>query len=368
MRILVVSPSYPPRTGGGEKYAHRTNTEFVRQGMSVHVVTNVSGSHGAQTMDGVTVEYAKAMRFVGFPWFNPALIASRIRSIDPGAVVVYGPSPHDPITAVVARLMGRPFVPIYHADFNDREIPTRIVTWLHNQVALRLANAIICTNETMRQRLAKRGFGKKVVVSIPGVDDRFFSEALREPDRDLLFVAALDRDHAYKRLDLLLNAVAAMARSEQSVHLTVVGDGDTRADFERMANELGISDRVEFLGRIDDATLTGLYRRARAFVLPSPTTQEGFGLVCLEAMASGLPVVCSKNAGASVVVRQAPACAVWDGEDPQSLIDSIQRARTATMDEREHLRQFTENFSWGASVDRLTAQLRTIGAFHKRAA
>jgi len=358
MRILCVTPSYPPRVGGGEKYAHRTNAEFVRQNMDVHVVTSVPGTSGQQTLDGVTIEYGRAPKCIGFPWFDPRVIAAALGRFKPQAVLAYGPSPYDPITALFARRARVPFVQVYHADFNQRRFETRLATAVHNAVALRLAAAIVCTNEAMARTLQARGFSGKIVVSPPGIDERFFSSRARGTGEDLLFVGAVDREHEYKRLDLLLDAVKAMVERDPRVALTVAGDGDRRPSFETMAHHLGIADRVRFLGKISDDALAELYRHARVLVLPSPTAQEGFGLVCLEAMACGLPVVCSACAGAASLVGKAPGCAIWDGERIGSLIESITAARQATPAEREALGRYAENFTWKANAERLIGELR----------
>jgi glycosyltransferase involved in cell wall biosynthesis len=358
MRILCVTPSYPPRVGGGEKYAHRTNAEFVRQNIDVHVITSVPGTSGQQTLDGVMIEYVRAPKCIGFPWFDPRVIAAALRRFKPQAVLAYGPSPYDPITALMARRTGLPFVQVYHADFNQRRFETRLATAVHNAVALRLAATIVCTNETMARTLQARGFDGEIVVSPPGVDERFFSSRAPGTGGDLLFVGALDREHEYKRLDLLLDAVKAMAERDPSVTLTAAGDGDRRPSFEAMAHRLGIADRVRFLGQIGDDALADLYQRARVLVLPSPTAQEGFGLVCLEAMACGLPVVCSADAGAASLVGKAPGCAVWDGERIESLLASIASARQATFAKREALRRVAEDFTWKANSERLIGELR----------
>lgn len=364
MRILCVTPSYPPHTGGGEKYAHRTNWALTRSAIPVDVITSVPGvAPQALRMDDVNVTYVQAPRFVGFPWFNPATLLAALRRTQAPVVLAYGPSPYDPITAFLARAAGRRFVQVYHADFNDRRIETRIVTWLHNQLALRLANGIICTNEAMRRKLEKRGLGKRVAVATPGVDERFFAERIEDSDLDVLFVAALDKAHEYKRLDLLLRALAIARRGGSDVRLHVAGEGELRPQFEHLASELGLNGAVRFLGKVDDDTLTALYRRSKAFVLPSPTSQEGFGLVCLEAMASGLPTVCSVNAGAAAVVRSAPACGVWDGRTLEDLARALLAARAATRAQREDLLAFTQQFGWRSSVGRLIAELRRIGAF-----
>jgi glycosyltransferase involved in cell wall biosynthesis len=309
--------------------------------------------------DGVSVEYVRAGTFVGFPWFHVGDLLRVFRERRPHFILAFGPSPYDPIAASIFTLLGCPFVQVYHADFNDKKLATRVVTWLHNVVALRLASAIICTNQRMLRALGRRGFSGRAIAATPGIDDVFFSKMLAGPEREsaLLFVGALDDGHKYKRLDILLNAISELRREGHSVYLSVVGDGNRRPYFEQLSNEMGLADCVEFLGGITDDELALRYALTGALILPSPTTQEGFGLVCLEAMAAGAPVVCSKNAGAAQIVRDAPAGALWDGQDIGDLKLAIVKVQRTTPAEREELRTYARGYGWDEMCEQLLAEL-----------
>lgn len=106
--------------------------------------------------------------------------------------------------------------------------------------------------------------------------------------------------HLYRRKDVatLLDAVARLP--ERAV-LRVVGTGPERGRLEDRARSLGISNRVAFLGHVPFDSLTAEYRRAAVFCLPS--RQEGFGIVFLEAMAAGLPIVAARAAAVPELVR-----------------------------------------------------------------
>lgn len=362
MRVCCISPSYLPRVGGGEKYAHRLNAALAKRGATVHVLTSVANCLGGRLQDGVRIEYVKAGTFVGFPWFRVGDLRRVFREQRPHVVVAYGPSPYDPVVASACALLGHPYVQVYHADFNDKKLATRLATWLHNVTALRLASAIICTNQRMFHALGRRGFSNRTIVATPGVDDGFFSRSSPETIRgeSLLFVGALDEGHRYKRLDILLKAVLELFLEGHTIHLTVVGDGNRRAYFEQLAREMGIGERVEFLGALTEDELVSRYARSGALVLPSPTTQEGFGLVCLEAMASGVPVVCSKNAGAAQIVHEAPAGALWNGQDIDDLKHAIIAVQQATAEKREALRAYVCGYGWDAMCARLLEDLGVI--------
>ncbi len=132
------------------------------------------------------------------------------------------------------------------------------------------------------------------------VDSDRFRPAPQEEGGDpvALFVGGLDRAHDFKGLDILLRAMQKMASSGQRpVKLRVVGSGELRPYYEGLAVQFGIAERVQFLGKVDDAALACAYREASFLVLPSVNRVEAFGLVLLEAMASGKPVIASNLPG-----------------------------------------------------------------------
>ena len=101
----------------------------------------------------------------------------------------------------------------------------------------------------------------------------------------------------YKGHDQLLEAMTTLP----DARLVVAGDGDDRRRLEEKAAALGLGDRTFFTGFLSEATLAELYRRCAAFVMPS--RGEGFGLVYLEAMRAGKPVLAARGSAAEEIVR-----------------------------------------------------------------
>jgi rhamnosyl/mannosyltransferase len=99
----------------------------------------------------------------------------------------------------------------------------------------------------------------------------------------LLFVGRLV---PYKGVDVLVRAMV-----DTPAHLVIIGDGPLRAPLEQLAADLGVADRVRFAGTLPDPDVVGHYHACDTFVLPSVTRAEAFGMVQLEAMACGKPVI-----------------------------------------------------------------------------
>jgi glycosyltransferase involved in cell wall biosynthesis len=113
--------------------------------------------------------------------------------------------------------------------------------------------------------------------------------ALRTDERVVLTVARLDSGEAYKGYDRIVQALPAVEAVCGRVRFLLVGKGDDRARLEMLARDLGVEHKVTFAGFVPDEELVDHYRLADVFAMPS--TSEGFGIVFLEAMACGTPVV-----------------------------------------------------------------------------
>ena len=135
----------------------------------------------------------------------------------------------------------------------------------------------------------------------------------------LLFVGRL---RYYKGLDTLLHALTQTPQT----HLTVVGIGPMQAEWQALSLALGLGDRVNFTGEIDDAHLPDFYAQADAFVLPSNARSEAYGIVLLEAMASGLPCITTElGTGTSWIVQDGVTGLVVPPADPLALAQAINR-------------------------------------------
>jgi len=145
------------------------------------------------------------------------------------------------------------------------------------------------------------------VIPIPlGVDLHRFSPDPVGPSAELRvgFLSILDEQHRYKGLAELLYGIAAAKGRGSKLRLSIAGDGSDRHRYEALSHELGIWEVLRFLGRLPDSELPAFYRSVDVFALPSTDRrQEGFGLVALEAMACGRPVLVSKIPAVAPDVR-----------------------------------------------------------------
>jgi glycosyltransferase involved in cell wall biosynthesis len=192
---------------------------------------------------------------------------------------------------------------------------TRMNAYLE-QVAFRRARRVVAVSENVASELRKAGIlDHQIAVIFNGVDlDEFCPRVsdrplFRLPGGVTLFLFCGDIRTRRKNLDTVLRAVAQVG----CVHLAVAGAVD-RSPYPALARELGTADRVHFLGHITN--MSALMGAVDAFIFPS--RYDPLGLVVLEAMASGLPVVTAKTTGAAAVLDD-PHWTLNDPEDVSEL-------------------------------------------------
>lgn len=333
LKILIAVPYFPPHKGGTELYAQNLAEQLsVNFNWKVVVVTTAQADCAdvERVSDDLTV-YRIPYRFrlsnspLSLWWL--IRLKNILRTEDPALINVHAPVPG--LGDMASLLAGhRPVVVNYHGNSmrKGRRLPD-LAIWVYEhmlvKVMFRKASRIIASSDFIRDGVLSEYRDKTVTIN-PGVDTEIFRPAdTPVNDPNVLFVGSLNKAESYKNLDGLLAACQMARASVPNLRLTIVGDGDGRRGYESIVLRRGLGDMTQFLGHLDHASLADVYRSAAVFAMPS--TNESFGMVNAEAMASGLPVISTRVGGIPTLVDHEVTGLLVDPTDVAGLAKSLQR-------------------------------------------
>ncbi len=330
MRSLLLTPDFPPATGGIQTVMHRL-ARHARQ-LTIRVVTRDHARAGefdrSAGLDVVRAGPAGSPRAAIASMNARALIEARRFRPD---LVVSGHVVASPAALAIGRVLGVPVAQYMHAD-ELRNRP-RLAAFAARRAAATLA--VSAHTERMAIALgADPGRVHRVQngVDLPragaggalGATGAVAAERAERPT--IVTVARLEqRDKGH---DVMLRALGLVRERVPDVEWLVVGDGSLRSELERLAAAAGLTDAVTFAGPVSDAQRDAILDRAHVFAMPSRlppggTGGEGFGIVYLEAAAHGLPAVAGNVGGAPDAVVDGQTGVLVDPTDPAAVADAI---------------------------------------------
>ena len=349
MRIAIVTESWLPSVNGMVTRLSATVRELTARGHEVLVVsvTSTGDYHGARV---VTVpSFTARIAYPGQQWGWPTLRFLRIfREFDPDIVHVVNPAWMGGSAVFAARVLRRKVVCSYHTDLLAyaefyklgwlRWLMAFLLRTIHNAAQLNLV-----TSRHMEGVVGRMGF-KRVHLWPRGIDAGQFAvpRTTREAGApiEVLSVGRLAKE---KHLDSLLTLAAT-----PGIHLTFVGDGPHRAELEARFAPTDAS----FTGTLRGDDLTAAYAAADVFVLPSLT--ETLGLVLLEALAAGLPIVAAASPASVELLDGCPAARLYDDADDPSVVASLAAELVASAPPEKLAaiaRNWLEPYSWATATD-----------------
>lgn len=323
LRILMVSRGVVPIAagcGGSELVAFELARILARSGHQITFLTDVADDEDASepNLEFVPIESRLQQRLTKlpggfFPWMLQHLVgnltvvtATRRLTRERGYDLIHA---HGNLSTILISAFSR--LPLAYTEHDAPPWQCRYRRWWErlirktiyralNVSAFRRADHVVATFDALRDELVERWGvpGSRVSVIPNGADTEIFHpvEARRRgADRYFLFVGRLT---PRKGPDFV---VRALAEVEDDVHCVFAGDGPMRGEIERLAEQLGVADRVTFLGNVNPEGLASVYANAELLVLPS--VSEASPLVAAEAMACGTPVLATRIAGLPTLVE-----------------------------------------------------------------
>jgi glycosyltransferase involved in cell wall biosynthesis len=369
MRVAIVSPEFPPDIGGVETYAWEFVKEMASRGHEVTVFT-LPRPKEVEAFPNVRIEpVLKLCRSADRKTFA-SFRADAWHALNAAYAWIGGDQP-ETVVSVYGNDFLRPYYPIAQPDL--RQIP---VAWhWSNEVSRglrplwisltagivqrslpRVRHIIACSCYTERALLERipacRG---RTSVGYVGVGADFFGVAWQTTADGvprLLTVCRLSEPR--KNVDRVLHALAKL-KERHRFRYTVVGDGHRRPSLEALTRSLGLEDRVHFTGFVTRRELLDAYAHSDLMVLTSsvtPRSHEGFGIVYLEAAASGVPSLAARLAGAAEAVEDGTSGMFVNEPTIENLAEALGRfLRGEIRFDRQACRNFAGRFTWTRVVD-----------------
>jgi glycosyltransferase involved in cell wall biosynthesis len=381
MRILMVTHYWRPHRGGIETVSWEQAHRLTQRGHQISVVAaRLKGDRTYSAEDGFPVYRVAAFNAlesrmgIPYPVYSPQMWPLLTRLVREHDVTLI--QNHTYLGSVAATLAARaakkPTVLIQYSPFVQYRFPWNVVErgadFLLGRVTLRSASRLMAISEHTRAYVRELAPNHPVRLLPLGVDTTRFTPVTTSSERQVIrrrlgwpdesFVVITLRRLVFRNgLDVLVEA-ATKLKANRSITVAIGGSGPERQLLQRVVQREKL-DTVRLLGFVPDDALPDFYRAADAFVLPT-RTGEGFGLVLLEAFASGIPAIATRGGGQEEAIQDGKNGILISAGDPTALaeaVSALEADRVRTRDMGKAARALAVQSGWERSVDHLEQAL-----------
>jgi glycosyltransferase involved in cell wall biosynthesis len=324
MKILH-TPGRIYTTGGVEQYVHHLTRELKRRGHDITIISSDITNAEVPRQD-TSVRLLRHIGIVGNTPITPGFPLN-VWKEDFDIIHTHLPTPWSADwSAIVAGLKEKPFILTYHSAITGTGL-TRVIAELYNRTALfalfSAADRIILARSRFLPESLHR-FREKLEIIPIGVDGQEFFPSEGEMTCDIFFLSVLDEFHGFKGIDVFFSAIQRVKEKIPSLRVVIGGGGSRLATYRGVAESMGLGSTIHFTGYIPQHRVREYYDGCSVFVLPSLSPElETFGIVLLEAMACGRPVITTEAAGmADDIIRYGTGIVIRMG-DPEALAEAI---------------------------------------------
>lgn len=317
MKVAILIGHYYPYIGGAEIFAQRLAEYLVRRGNKVDVITGWWDKElvRSEVINGVNVYRIRTLRLkhfsqitLFFPMFLRLLTLDRIESYDVFHSV--GETMVAYTGAATKALRKKPHIITIQGTTLATGLgnsPVGFILRKLSRLSLKRASLVHAISRELAS-LAERCGAENVIVVPNGVDMAEFMPMEKGQAREKLdipldesVVVCVARLVPVKGVDYLIRAIPLLSQLNNRISLLVIGDGPQRSDLEKLALELGLRDKVKFLGALPHEQIPLYLNVADVFVQSS--LHEGLGIALIEAMSCGIPVIGTKVDGIMDIIE-----------------------------------------------------------------
>jgi len=355
MRIIMMTNTYFPIVGGLEQSIYSFSEEFKNLGHEVLIVTPAFGGAPAEEPGVIRIpaiqKFSGTVFSVNFP--VSGLLTRLMKEFMPDMVHSHGPFFMGDFALRLSRQHAIPLVFTYHCMFeqyvHDWPVQNEGVKRFMVKLAAgysNLVDQVIVPSESVQNILLKRGVKTPIEVIPTGIDAQRFSKGdgiafrkLNQIPPDALVVGHAGRLAPEKNLEFLTNCMVELLKKEPRAHALIVGLGPSEQMIKNTFTQAGLEKRLHLTGVLRYQDLVDAYFAMNVFAFAS--LSETQGIVLIEAMAAGLPVVALDAPGAREVVVDYHNGRLLKEMDQQSFVDALIWAFSQTPEEIQTTRQVT---------------------------
>ena len=326
MKITLLVALFPPKWLAGTEIAtYNIAMHLAKRGHQVHVITTQDAGLPKKSLEEGFWIYRLGLskiRFFGVIVFWLKVIFA-IKKTNSGIVHAQGIGMGIP-AFLAKKLLRKPYV--VWGQGSDVYLPWRFKNPI-SKLVLKNANAVIALTDDMKREMQKI-CSRDVSVIPNGIDLSSFGYLLRkearsklqikEVEKVILFVGTL---RPVKGIRYLIEAMMIIKDKNENTKLFLVGDGEERTYLENLVKELMLDEYVMFIGEVPNEKVPEYMVAADVFVLPS--LSESFGIVNIEAMACGLPVIATKVGGLPEIIRDGENGVLVEPKNPEEIAENI---------------------------------------------
>lgn len=378
MKIAQVVCHLPPDAGGIGMVAHSYADQLTERGYDVTVFVPRSKKDISANKSYAVVAL--------FPWFKIGLGAFLPQLLywlwNFDIVHLHYPLLGSTfIVALLKKIRGDKLKLIitYHMDVNLsgwRKIYESIFKKFSLPFLLRVADKIIVSSEDYIENSHIQSYyfaNIKKFVEIPFGVPRFYKPMPKDPellkkygfsseDIIILFVGGLDIAHYFKGVNYLIKAISIINNSR--IKALIVGAGNLQKEYQRLARELGLENQIQFTGYVDKELIVQYYNLGDFLVLPSINSSEAFGIVLIEAMACGKPVIASNLKGVRAVVDSGVNGLLIEPKNSRDLAEKINylcaNPDVVQKFSEECLKTVEKKYRWSVITEKLAALYQSL--------
>lgn len=378
MKIGIISSAYPDFEDDPHGiFVHRLMREIVKKGHEVHVLAPYTGGETEYTLQGVQVQrfhYFYPQRFeklsgragmidnvkegflvkiqvLTFLFFNVVHSLLKLRKMD--VIHVQWPIPNGLGGIFLKKIYGIPYINTIHGEevhLSKRYHLLFALRWLVNNSSKTITNSTATRKFCLEAGLD----GDKIEVIPFGVDTDFFRPLEVYKDKNIFQILSVGYLIERKGFEYIIRAMPQVLDEHANARLKIVGSGPLESELKELIYELELGDEVEIVNNISDDELLMVYNSADLFVLSSIVDSqgntEGLGVVLLEAMACGLPVMGSNVGGIPDIITNNEIGVLVEEKDVHGISEAIKKLikdkELRTILSKNGFNLVKHNFNW----------------------